>query len=93
MPDWIQTVNWKTTGYAIGFFICKALGRFYPELSDVCSILETILVGAGFISAADSTRVQSIVRAVDALAWKNKLDPAMLVPIESMSEPTKEPLS
>lgn len=84
--QWFATVNWKTTGYAIGYFICKAVGGVFPAISDVCAVLETILIGAGFVSAADSTRVQSIVRAVDALAWRNHLDPATLVPVEAAPE-------
>lgn len=32
-------------------------------------------------------RVKSVVRAVDVIAWKNKIDPATLTPLEPEPEP------
>jgi hypothetical protein len=34
----------------------------------------------GLVSTADAARVRSVVRAVDVIAFKAKVDPATLVP-------------
>jgi hypothetical protein len=49
-------------------------------------VIEPLIVAGGFISTADASRVQNIVRAVDVLAFKNKLDPALLVPVGELPE-------
>lgn len=82
MSDFFRTVNWRTTGYAIAYGACYIMGVMFPSITDICGVLDVLIVSAGFVSSADSTRVQSIVRAVDAIAWRTKLDPAMLVPLE-----------
>ena len=87
MPSWIQTVNWKTTGYAVGYLLCQVLSNVFPSLADICSVIDKLIIAAGFVSAADSTRVASIVRAVDLIAWKNKIDPATLIPAEPEVKP------
>jgi len=77
----LNRINWKTTGFGIGYVICKIIGAIFPVVSGVCEVLEPILVGGGFISTADSSRVQNVVRAVDTLLWKTNLDPETLTPI------------
>jgi hypothetical protein len=74
-------VNWKTTGYGIGYIVCKLIGSLFPGISTACEVLETLIVGSGLVSAADSTRVKSIVQAVDHLLWKAQVDPETLAPI------------
>ena len=86
MSEFLQTVNCKTTGYAIGYLICKIIGGLYPPIAGVCEVIEPLIVAGGFISTADASRVQNIVRAVDVLAFKNKLDPALLVPVGELPE-------
>lgn len=82
-PELLQTVNWKTVGWGIGYGICKAVGKLFPEIGGSCEVLETFTVMGGLISAADADRVKNVVRAVDALLWKNKMDPATLVPLDA----------
>jgi hypothetical protein len=91
MSEFIQTVNWKTTGYAIGYLICKIIGGLYPPIAGVCEVIEPLIVAGGFISTADASRVQNIVRAVDVLAFKNKIDPAVLVPLDDVAATVKVP--
>jgi len=81
MPEIMQTINWKTTGFGLGYILCKVAGAFYPEITGACEVIEPLLISAGFISSVDAGRVQSIVRAVDVLAHKNGIDPATLVPL------------
>lgn len=89
MQEFLQTVNWRTTGYGIGYIICSVVvARLFPELSDVCAIVDKLIVGAALVSSVDAARVRSVVRAVDVLAFKNKLDPATLVPLDQL--PTTE---
>ena len=52
MQEFLQTVNWKTTGYAIGYLICKVIGGLYPPISGVCEVIEPLIVAGGFISTA-----------------------------------------
>jgi hypothetical protein len=85
MSDWAQTISWRTTGFAIAYLACNAIGGLYPSVAAVCNVLDKMIIAGGFISAADSTRVQSIVRAVDVVAWKNKIDPSTLVPVDGPS--------
>jgi hypothetical protein len=82
MQEFMHTVNWKTTGYGIAYAICKIVGGFFPAVSEVCNVLDTLIVSAGFISSVDASRLQNVVRAVDVIAWKIKIDPATLIPIE-----------
>ena len=82
-----KTINWKTTGYAIGYFGCYLLGKFIPAAESLCEVVAGLIVTAGFVSSADATRVDSIVRAVDAIAWKVKLDPASLTPTDPEPAP------
>jgi hypothetical protein len=91
MQEFLQTVNWKTTGYAIGYVICKIIGGLYPPIAGVCEVIEPLIVAGGFISTADASRVQNIVRAVDVLAFKNKIDPAVLVPLDDVAATVKVP--
>ena len=76
----LKTINWKTTGYAIGYFTCWILAQFVPAAEALCRVVEGLIVTAGLVSAADATRVDNVVRAVDAIAWRNQIDPATLVP-------------
>ncbi len=76
----LKTINWKTTGYAIGYFGCYLLGKFVPAAESLCEVVAGLIVTAGFVSAADASRVDSVVRAVDAIAWKNEINPATLTP-------------
>ena len=76
----LKTINWKTTGYAIGYFGCYLLGKFVPAAESLCEVLAGLIVTAGFVSAADATRLDSVVRAVDAVAWKVDINPATLTP-------------
>lgn len=80
MPSWMRTINWKTTGFAIGYMVCFFVGQFVPAAESLCNVIEPFIVTAGFVSSADATRVESIVRAVDAIAWRNQVDPATLTP-------------
>jgi hypothetical protein len=77
----LSQINWKTTGYAIGYLLCYALGKFIPASESLCEVVGTLIVTAGFVSAADADRVKSIVRAVDVISWKNNIDPATLIPL------------
>ncbi len=83
----MNQINWKTTGYAIGYLGCWVFGMIVPAAASLCEVVDKVILVAGFISAADADRVKSIVRAVDAIAWKVKLDPATLTP----TEPEKVP--
>lgn len=78
--DLFKGINWRTTGCAIGYLICNIVANVAPDYSGACDILDKIFVAGGFISAADSTRLGSIVRAVDTVAWKSQVDPATLLP-------------
>ena len=89
MPTWMRTVNWKTTGYAIGYIFCYFLGQFVPAAETLCNVIEPFIVTAGFVSSADASRVESIVRAVDSIAWKNQIDPATLNPTTPVVAPAK----
>jgi hypothetical protein len=75
-------VNWKTTGFGIAFVICKIVGWTVPGVASSCEIVETIIVGGGFVSTADAGRLKTIIQAVDHLLWKNKIDPETLAPVE-----------
>lgn len=77
--DLFKTVNWKTTACAGGYVICKIVGFFVPGIETACGILETIFVSGGFLSAADSSRVQNVVQAVDHLLGINKITPPVIV--------------
>jgi hypothetical protein len=77
----LKRVNWKTTGCAVAYIACNAIGGLVPTLESVCKVLDPLLIGLGVISAADAGRVQNVVAAVDTLLWKNKLDPETLRPI------------
>lgn len=90
MQEFLQTVNWRTTGYGIGYVACSLfVARLFPGLTDICEILDKLIVGAALVSSVDAARVRSVVRAVDVLAFKNKLDPATLVPVESDPAPAE----
>ena len=81
--DLFRTINWKTTGFGIGYVICKIVGWSLPGTDHYCDVIETFLVAGGFVSAADSARVHNIVQAVDGLLGLNKITPASLVLPES----------
>ena len=78
-----QGINWRTTGCAVGYLLCNIASSVYPEFEAACGLLDKVFVAGGFISAADSTRINSIVQAVDHVAWKNGVDPATLLPTTS----------
>ena len=80
MGEFLRTVNWRSTGYGIGYFVCYVFGQVYPSLTSLCELLEPLIVTMGLVSTADASRVRSIVRAVDVIAFKAKVDPATLVP-------------
>lgn len=90
LDEFIRTVNWKTTGFAIGYLICSAVGSFFPGVAEACNLLDKVLIAGGIISAADAGRVQNIVRATDQLLWKSKLDPATLAPLELIEAAEKK---
>ena len=73
-----KEINWRTTGYGLGVFACYFVSKIWPDSATLCELVGALIVGAGFISAPDATRVKSIVQAVDALLWKNKMDPETL---------------
>lgn len=88
--DWhgfLQTVNWRTFGYGIAFAICKIFGSIFPQFSTVCDVVETLIVTGGFISTADASRVQNVVRAVDYLLFKSKTDPGTIPPDVLLTPP------
>lgn len=92
--DWqgfLQTVNWKTCGYGIGYALCKIFGSLFPQYDTVCSVIETLVVTGGFVSSADSARVQNVVRAVDYLLFKSKTDPNAIPP-DVLTQPTPAPV-
>ena len=76
--DLLRTINWKTTGIGAGFFVCKVVGWIWPGSDSICSVLETVLVSAGFFSSSDAGRVQNIVQAVDGLLGINKITPPVI---------------
>jgi hypothetical protein len=78
----LSQINWKTTGYAISYIACYILGKFVPAAETLCEVVGTLIITAGFVSAADADRVKSIVRAVDMISWKNGIDPATLIPTD-----------
>ena len=80
--DLFRNINWRTTGCALGYLACNIVSSAYPAFADSCAILDKIFVAGGFISAADSSRLSSIVRAVDTVSFKNQMDPATLLPIK-----------
>ena len=82
-------INWKTTGLALAYGVCKIVGGVYPPAASVCEVLDTIIVVGGFASAADAGRVQNVGKAVDAILWKTKIDPQMIASIEPLT-PTAE---
>ena len=81
--DLLRTINWKTTGFGVGFFICKIVGWVWPETSQYCSVLEAVIVTGGFVSTADAGRVHNIVQAVDGLLGLNRITPASIIVSES----------
>lgn len=89
MGDFFRTVNWKTTGYAIGYGVCWIFGMMVPAAQSLCEVLDKMIVIAGLVSAADSDRVKSVVRAVDVIAWRNKIDPATLIPLDAAPASTE----
>lgn len=78
----LQTINWKTTLFGIGYAVCKVVDGIYPAAGPVCQVLEVLVVTGGFVSSADTQRVQNVVRAVDHLLFKSHTDPETLAPIE-----------
>ena len=74
-------INWKTTGFALGYLACKLFGWAVPAAASLCEVAETFVVAGGFVSAADSTRLKTIVQAVDHLLWKSQIDPETLAPV------------
>lgn len=77
--DLIRTINWRSTGYGIGFFACKIVGWVYPEANHYCDVAEAFIVSGGLVAAADATRVHNIAQAVDGLLGLNKISPASIV--------------
>ena len=80
--DLFKNINWRTTGCAIGYLVCNIVSNIYPAFADSCALLDKVFVAGGFISSADSSRLCSIVRAVDTVSFKNQIDPATLLPIK-----------
>lgn len=77
--DLLRTINWKTTGFAIGYVACQIVGWVYPGASQYCQVIETVAVAGGFATAADSSRVHNIVQAVDGILGINKVTPSSIV--------------
>ena len=71
--DLLRTINWKTTGFAIGYVVCKIVGWIYPGADHYCEVIETFLVAGGFATAADATRVHNVVQAVDGILGLDKI--------------------
>ena len=84
--DTFKTVNWKTTGFAAGYIVCKIVGGLVPAIGPVCDVLESVAVAGGFLSAADAARVQTVVHAVDSI--KENLMPP---PTSTTPEPPPAP--
>ena len=80
MAEFLKTVNWRSTGYGIGYFLCYVVGTMYPSITSLCDVMEPLIVTMGLVSTADAARVRSVVRAVDVIAFKAKVDPSTLVP-------------
>ena len=80
LAETLTRVNWKTTGFGIGYAACKFVGYFAPAIEPLCQVLEPFIVTGGFVSAVDASRVRNIVRAVDLLLLKNGVDPETLAP-------------
>lgn len=81
--DWsafASTVNWKTSAFAAGYVICSIVGYFVPTVQAICGTLETLAVAGGIVSAADANRVNNVVKAVDYLLIKSKVDPNAIPP-------------
>lgn len=78
-------INWKTTGLAMAYGVCKIVGSLYSPAASVCEVLDTVIVVGGFASAADAGRVQNVVKAVDAILWKTKIDPETIASIEPLT--------
>ncbi len=86
MEEFLRTINWRSTGFGIGFFICKIAGKVFPDFAMICEVLESVSVAGGLISTADAARVRSIVLAVDHLFAKDNVDPVTLAPIVPTAE-------
>jgi hypothetical protein len=84
----LQTINWKTALFGIGYAVCKIVDGIWPAVAPVCQVLEVMVVTGGFVSSADASRVQNVVRAVDHLLFKNHVDPETLAPIELIEAKT-----
>jgi len=84
LAETMARVNWKTTGFGIGYAACKIVGLFVPVVEPMCQVLEPFMVTGGFVSAVDAGRVRNIVRAVDVLLAKNEIDPDTLVVMPSI---------
>lgn len=72
MSDFIREMNWKTTLWGFAYIGCSILGWWVPDATTLCQAIEPIIVGAGFISSADSERVKRVVDAVDGLLGYKK---------------------
>lgn len=92
MSEFFRTVNWKTSGYAIAYFACWIFGALVPAAESLCEMLDKLIIVAGFVSTADAERVKSVVRAVDAIAWRVKMDPASLIPTSPEDDLTLSPV-
>ena len=79
LSETMARVNWKTTGFGIGYAACKITGMFVPAIEPLCQVLEPFMVTGGLVSATDAGRVRNIVRAVDTLLVMNEVDPETLV--------------
>jgi hypothetical protein len=92
MGTFLATVNWRTAGYGVGYVVCTLLvSRLVPSLAELCEIIDKLIIGAAFVSSADAARVRSVVRTVDVLAFKNKIDPALLVSFDEGPSTVKVP--
>jgi len=76
-----RTINWKTTGFAGAFIVCRIVGGLVPAIAGVCDVLDSVFVAGGFLSAADSGRVQNVVRAVDNLVEGVKAKEPVVEPV------------
>lgn len=70
----MPTMNWKTTSAAAGFLACQGAAYFYPPIEPACKMLDTLFIAFGLYAAADSSRVQNVVNAVDQVVVAAKVN-------------------
>jgi hypothetical protein len=70
----LPTLNWKTSSAAVGFLLCQFAAAFYEPVAPACKMLDTLFIAFGLYAAADSSRVQNVVNAVDQVVIAAKVN-------------------